>query len=155
MKKSFHTIVLSLIWTVGLCQNNPCSAIDTVYDKFDEQRTFYSPFGESVQFSKVIYKDKTVAYFISLTAESYSSKPMTDVAIIVDGGVKLEWPGEDTDIDYSDGKYKHTAFMRLSKDETTTFILRKITDFKIGAYQVIDIDGEPYRQYLKCLMKIK
>lgn len=155
MRKIIAILLFGGLGLVGFGQTSPCLEIDSTFDKFEEVRRFYSPYLEKVTLTKVIYKNKTVSYFLGLTAESYSHTPGDDVVVLFEGGLKFEWPNEEIEIDISDGKYHYQALLHLTKDEIKFLTLKKITDFKIGIHQVLDVDGARYQQFLKCLIKIK
>ena len=156
MRKVIAFLLFGGLGLVGFGQSNPCSAIDSTFDKFEGKRTFYSP-TEEVQFFKVINKDKSQYYVLNLMAKSHSSSRGNKVTILFDDNSRVEFSGATMKIDIKaiPNGYAHMAMILLKPSDVELFVSKKITDFQIGTQQMLDLDGEPYKQRLKCLTKIK
>lgn len=126
-----------------------CSKIDVKKDKFTDKTTKYSPLLEPVSFVK------ENGYFISL--EAYGAIAVvngTGLILLLSNGQKINKKVKiDVEVD-SSGQFRYTAFTQLTQADISLLTKYTIDDFKLHIFENKQLlNGEAYKQYLKCLIK--
>ncbi|RKR84904.1 hypothetical protein BDD43_5157 [Mucilaginibacter gracilis] len=139
---------------LGLTDDYYCSQITTETDKISRTKTFDTPDGNSIAFSKEI-KGGIATYYAILKTTDESAHGGKGFTILFKDGSRMSNPVAKVDVTVGSGAYfNHKIFFRLSPAQILKFKTGIATDMKIDVLK-IELDpgeGEETRAFFNCLL---
>ncbi|MFK7049894.1 hypothetical protein V3Q77_08330 [Flavobacterium davisii] len=125
-----------------------CKDIEKREDKFTSKTSYISPTEKHVYF---LEEDGQV--YISLKAHGNIPKVGAKGVIILLEDGKIEKPNADITVSYNHS-YDYTAFIKLTKEDILLLQSKKITAYRLYIFDFELENGDLYKEYLKCLIKV-
>ena len=125
-------------------------------DKFNGEKTYYSPFTENISITRIVGKKGIASQFIKIDVKgSTLNYRCKGLLILFENGLKINRPNEIVDTDYSDG-FSYGVWFKPTSKEISLFKKYKITDVRLYIYDahISDYDATSFKDAAQVMLSI-